>query len=86
MLSQFFHSRRAGLVFSTVLLFCFTVSKNVYAATASVDHMRITVYYTDAAGPAPFFSWWSLPLMLLGCGWVLWKEGYLGGEMIRERT
>jgi hypothetical protein len=56
------------------------------STTASVNHIRTTVYYTEAvAGVAPFFSWWSLPLMLAGCAWVLWKEGYLGGDMIQER-
>lgn len=50
-----------------------------------VDHMRITVYYTDAvAAAAPFFSWWSLPLMLAGCGWILWKEGYFMNEAFQR--
>ncbi len=54
--------------------------------TLNVDHMRITVYYTEAAGAAPFFSWWSFPLMFAGCGWVLWKEGYLGSEPLLQRS
>ena len=46
------------------------------AATASVDHIQITVYYTEAVAAAvPFFSWWSLPLMLIGVVWVMKREG-----------
>ncbi len=43
---------------------------------ASVDHMRITVYYTAAVAEAvPFFSWWSVPLMILGVVWLMRREG-----------
>lgn len=76
---------RSFILLASIVTCFYSFHERAYAATASVDHMRITVYYTDAVVvAAPFFSWWSLPLMLLGCGWVLWKEGYLGGDIVHE--
>lgn len=79
-LTSFINGLMRTLLLSVLVIF-FYIPEQTFAAGASVDHARITVYYTEAvAAAAPFFSWWSLPLMLAGCGWVLWKEGYFGNE------
>ncbi len=62
-----------SVVIAVVLLLA---QETASAATASVDHMRITVYYTAAVAEAvPFFSWWSVPLMILGVVWLMRREG-----------
>ncbi len=62
----------SALIIAGLLL----MQDQAFAATAYVDHMRITVYYTAGVAEAvPFFSWWSVPLMIFGVVWLMRREG-----------